>query len=158
MSLVPVIYPTRFSTQERDGWYQTMHLEGIKAVLRHKFFSLLEGRVATDKECTELLSNLSESRRYTTYTRKSRKHNKAKGALPPEEAAVRAHTILLHAKLKRFSRLSAFERLWRKKERRSVIQSRILLTDNINESHYLTCALLDRILHEDEHNMIISQL
>ncbi|KAF8525363.1 RNA polymerase III transcription factor IIIC subunit-domain-containing protein [Gautieria morchelliformis] len=80
----------RDTCNERDGWYQSAHLEGIKAVLRHKFFSLLEGRVPTDEECTKLLSDVSESRNYahgSTYARKSRKHNKAKGALPPEEAA-----------------------------------------------------------------------
>ena len=80
-----------------------MHLERIKAVLRHKFFRLLEGRVATNEECAKLLSSLSESRNYghgPSYARRSRKHNKAKGALPPEEAAVRPRAPLLHRELK----------------------------------------------------------
>jgi general transcription factor 3C polypeptide 5 (transcription factor C subunit 1) len=106
---------TKIFAQERDGWYQSAHLEGIKAILRHKFFSLLEGRVPTDEECTKLLSSLSESRNYThgsTYARKSRKHNKAKGALPPEEAAVCPHTTFSHQRLTKLPRQSAFERFW----------------------------------------------
>lgn len=60
-------------------------------VLRHKFFSLLERGIATDAECHKLLESLSESKAVLhapTYSHKSRKHNKAKGALPPEEEAV----------------------------------------------------------------------
>ena len=34
---------------DRDGWYTTHALERIKMVLRHKFFSLLEGHVASDE-------------------------------------------------------------------------------------------------------------
>ena len=88
-----------------------MHLERIKAVSRHMLFSLLEGRVATDEEYPKLLFSLSESRNYghgTSYARRSGKHNKAKGALPPEEAAVRPRAPLLHRRLKSF-RQSAFE-------------------------------------------------
>ena len=35
----------REACNERDGWYTTHALERIKTVLRHKFFSLLLGRV-----------------------------------------------------------------------------------------------------------------
>ena len=35
----------REACNERDGWYTTHALERIKTVLRHKFFSLLLGRM-----------------------------------------------------------------------------------------------------------------
>jgi len=79
--------------QERDGWYSSSQLERVKVVLRHKFFSLLESHVATDEECQKILDAMPESRgamHGPTYSRsrRTRKHNKAKGALPPEEEAV----------------------------------------------------------------------
>ena len=40
---------------DRDGWYTTHALERIKMVLRHKFFSLLEGHVASDEVSLGLL-------------------------------------------------------------------------------------------------------
>ncbi|KAF5369933.1 hypothetical protein D9758_001240 [Tetrapyrgos nigripes] len=78
---------------ERDGWFSGDSLEKIKAVLRHKFFSLLDGRVATDEECQAILD---EKQSYTPKTlalpKSSKlrvgKHNMAKGAMRPEEAAV----------------------------------------------------------------------
>lgn len=80
-----------YYTQERDGWYTTHALERIKAVLRHKFFSLVEGYIATDEECAKLLEQQGESKTTKPITRKLRpgRHNMAKGALPPEDAAVR---------------------------------------------------------------------
>lgn len=78
--------------QERDGWYSTGNLERIKTVLRHKFFTLLEGEVATDEECERVLKQMSEVKSYSqTTSRKPRpgKHNMAKGALAPEDVAVR---------------------------------------------------------------------
>ena len=79
-------------TQERDGWYTTHALEQIKSVLRLKFFSLLEGHVATDAECRALLdprpgATLPVGHR-ESHRRQPRKHNMAKGALRPEDAAV----------------------------------------------------------------------
>jgi general transcription factor 3C polypeptide 5 (transcription factor C subunit 1) len=76
--------------KERDGWYTTQTLERIKAVLRHKFFSLLEGYVATDEECLRLLDQQTESKSVKPLERKLKlgKHNMAKGALPPEDVAV----------------------------------------------------------------------
>jgi general transcription factor 3C polypeptide 5 (transcription factor C subunit 1) len=79
----------REACNERDGWYTTSAFERIKAVLRHKFFCLLEGHVATDEECQALLVP-NQNKVPTTRTQKLRagKHNMAKGALRPEDAAV----------------------------------------------------------------------
>jgi general transcription factor 3C polypeptide 5 (transcription factor C subunit 1) len=77
--------------KERDGWYSTHALEQIKTILRHKFFSLLEGHAATDEECAALLNSGEGSAKLpTTRNQKLRagKHNMAKGALRPEDAAV----------------------------------------------------------------------
>jgi general transcription factor 3C polypeptide 5 (transcription factor C subunit 1) len=82
--------------QERDGWYTTSHFERIKAVLRHKFFSLLEGYIPSEEECHALLVPVSEGSNKVqgSGTRKLRpgKHNMAKGALRPEDAAV-SHSL-----------------------------------------------------------------
>ena len=85
----------RDACNERDGWYTTHALECIKSVLRHKFFSLLQGHVATREECEKLLvpqegtNKLPQPHRVKV---KFGKHNMAKGALPPEDAAVSSHT------------------------------------------------------------------
>ncbi|KAI6003794.1 RNA polymerase III transcription factor IIIC subunit-domain-containing protein [Pisolithus albus] len=81
----------RETCDERDGWYSAHALERIKTVLRHKFFSLLQGYVATEKECEALLEQGGGQKR-TQVTRigkrlKYGKHNMAKGALRPEDAA-----------------------------------------------------------------------
>jgi hypothetical protein len=61
-------------------------------VLRHKFYSLLEGYVAPDEECEALLVPAEETGRIPVppHLRKNQfgKHNMAKGALKPEDAAV----------------------------------------------------------------------
>lgn len=77
--------------QERDGWYSAHAFESIKIVLRHKFFSLLQGYVATREECEALLEEGAAGKRtQTTRVKKLKygKHNMAKGALRPEDAAV----------------------------------------------------------------------
>ncbi|KAG2152028.1 RNA polymerase III transcription factor IIIC subunit-domain-containing protein [Suillus cothurnatus] len=76
---------------ERDGWYSAQALERIKTVLRHKFFSLLQGYVATEEECEALLEQDAAGRSQTTRIKRLKfgKHNMAKGALRPEDAAVR---------------------------------------------------------------------
>ncbi|OSD01840.1 hypothetical protein PYCCODRAFT_1478265 [Trametes coccinea BRFM310] len=85
----------RETCNERDGWYTTHALERIKTVLRHKFFSLLLGHVATREECERLLvpeegtDKLPQRHRHRL---KFGKHNMAKGALPPEDAA--AHRLM----------------------------------------------------------------
>lgn len=85
--------------KERDGWYTTQAYERIKMVLRHKFFSLLDGHVATDEECRHLLA-ANEGSAKMTATRSQRlragKHNMAKGALRPEDAAVSSLAMLLY--------------------------------------------------------------
>ncbi|KAG6832978.1 hypothetical protein H0H92_004862 [Tricholoma furcatifolium] len=82
----------REECDERDGWYSSQAFERIKTVLRHKFFSLLEGHPATDEECRALLSNNEGSAKATIVNRSHKlragKHNMAKGALRPEDAAV----------------------------------------------------------------------
>ncbi|KAG7097162.1 hypothetical protein E1B28_004539 [Marasmius oreades] len=82
----------RETCDERDGWYSTHAYERIKLVLRLKFFSLLEGRVATDEECQEALTASESSTTKTTtpfglVKQRVGKHNMAKGALRPEDAA-----------------------------------------------------------------------
>uniref|UniRef100_A0A0W0FC86 Rna polymerase iii transcription factor n=1 Tax=Moniliophthora roreri TaxID=221103 RepID=A0A0W0FC86_MONRR len=76
---------------ERDGWYSTHAFERIKLVLRLKFFSLLDGRIATDEECEAALEaneNSSAKPAHPTITKQRvGKHNMAKGAMRPEEAA-----------------------------------------------------------------------
>jgi len=79
--------------QERDGWYSAHAFERIKIVLRHKFFSLLEGHIPTDEECKALLVVDPTSNKTTAVRSKKLrpgKHNMAKGALRPEDAAVRS--------------------------------------------------------------------
>ncbi|KZT20750.1 hypothetical protein NEOLEDRAFT_1140279 [Neolentinus lepideus HHB14362 ss-1] len=80
----------REACNERDGWYTTSAFESIKTVLRHKFFSLVDGHIATDEECLALLSSDPAAARPAPFGgRKIRygKHNMAKGALAPEDAA-----------------------------------------------------------------------
>ncbi|KIM91005.1 hypothetical protein PILCRDRAFT_159710 [Piloderma croceum F 1598] len=75
---------------ERDGWYSAHAFEQIKTVLRHKFFSLLEGHIPTDEECEALLVVDPTSNKATAVRSKKLrpgKHNMAKGALRPEDAA-----------------------------------------------------------------------
>ena len=82
----------RDACNERDGWYTTRALECIKTVLRHKFFSPLLGHVATREECEKLLiPQGSKDKLPYKYSHKPKfhKHNMAKGALPPEDVAVR---------------------------------------------------------------------
>lgn len=84
--------------QERDGWYSSHAFERIKAVLRHKFFSLLDGHVASDEECrTLLMTNEGSAKTVSTRNHRLRagKHNMAKGALRPEDAAV-CPLLVLH--------------------------------------------------------------
>lgn len=63
-------------------------------MLRHKFYSLQEGHVASDAECAALLRPAEGAEKplpgmYERRRPKHRKHNLAKGALRPEDAAVR---------------------------------------------------------------------
>ncbi|KAI0773771.1 RNA polymerase III transcription factor IIIC subunit-domain-containing protein [Fomes fomentarius] len=77
----------RDTCNERDGWYTTPALECIKTVLRHKFFSLLHGHVATREECEKLLVPQEGTDKLPSKYRprlKFGKHNMAKGALPPK--------------------------------------------------------------------------
>ena len=63
-------------------------------MLRHKFFSLLEGYVPTEEECIALLEQEpGGSRPLSIHGKRLRagKHNLAKGALRPEDAAVSHH-------------------------------------------------------------------
>ncbi|KAG6886925.1 hypothetical protein C0992_001609 [Termitomyces sp. T32_za158] len=87
----------REECNERDGWYSSHAFERIKTVLRHKFFSLLEGHPASDEECRALLLNNNGSAKTTIANRSHRpragKHNMAKGALRPEDAAVSVTAI-----------------------------------------------------------------
>ncbi|KAH9973046.1 RNA polymerase III transcription factor IIIC subunit-domain-containing protein, partial [Lactifluus volemus] len=79
----------RESCNERDGWFSSRALERIKTVLRHKFFALLEGYVATDEECLKLLEQQNGTKAIRPFSRRPRpgKHNMAKGAMPVEDAA-----------------------------------------------------------------------
>jgi general transcription factor 3C polypeptide 5 (transcription factor C subunit 1) len=66
-------------------------------VLRHKFFALLEGYVATDEECLKLLDHQDGAKAARPFARRPRpgKHNMAKGAMPVEDAAVRQRPVVL---------------------------------------------------------------
>lgn len=91
----------RETCNERDGWYSTHAFERIKTVLRHKFFSLLGGHVATREECEALLVPQEGTNKLqpppTQRLRRFGKHNMAKGALPPEDVAVCAFCCLSSA-------------------------------------------------------------
>jgi len=71
-------------------------MERIKIVLRTKFFTLLDGYPATDEACLKLLQEAEEAgasaktalASTTRHRHKIGKHNMAKGALRPEDAAV----------------------------------------------------------------------
>jgi len=73
-----------------DGWYTSQAIERIKIVLRHKFFQLLQGHVATGEECEALLNEppSKATMKYRAPKLRVGKHNMAKGAMPPEELAV----------------------------------------------------------------------
>jgi general transcription factor 3C polypeptide 5 (transcription factor C subunit 1) len=96
----------RETCDERDGWYAAHAFDQIKAVLRHKFFSLLEGHPATDEESRALLTTNEGSTRAATVHRSSKlrpgKHNMAKGALRPEDAAALRLRATLDRKIKSF--------------------------------------------------------
>ena len=83
-----VIYTLFFKAT--DGWYTSQAIEKIKIVLRHKFFQLLQGHIATGEECEALLNEPPSRATMKTRAPKLRmgKHNMAKGAMPPEELAV----------------------------------------------------------------------
>ncbi|KAL1666102.1 RNA polymerase III transcription factor IIIC subunit-domain-containing protein [Schizophyllum commune] len=88
---------------DRDGWYTTHALERIKMVLRHKFFSLLEGHVASDEECWALLEKSEGHASYETrYVKRHGKHNMAKGAMRPEDAAAMRLRAILDKNAKEF--------------------------------------------------------
>ncbi|KAJ7781467.1 RNA polymerase III transcription factor IIIC subunit-domain-containing protein [Mycena metata] len=101
----------RDESDERDGWYTNYALERIKTVLRHKFFTVLEGYPATDEECRQLLTASeklpSKSAKDMSSLRSVRlkigKHNMAKGAMRPEDAAA----LRLRATLDRNSKARA---------------------------------------------------
>ena len=66
-------------------------------MLRHKFFALLEGYVATDEECLKLLEQQDGTKAVRPFARRPRpgKHNMAKGAMPVEDVAVRQRQVVL---------------------------------------------------------------
>ena len=79
-----------FCFKATDGWYTSQAIEKIKVVLRHKFFQLLQGHIATEEECEAMLDEPLSKATMKSRAPKPRmgKHNMAKGALPPEELAV----------------------------------------------------------------------
>ena len=94
-----------FRFQATDGWYTSQAIERIKVVLRHKFFQLLQGHIATEEECEALLNEPLSRATMKSRAPKLRmgKHNMAKGALPPEELAVCVSLLGMSlSKLKRF--------------------------------------------------------
>ena len=85
----PQIQNTDISEQERDGWYSAHTFERIKIILRYKFFAVLEGHIPTDAECEALLTvNPATNKPIRIRKLRPGKHNMAKGALRPEDAAV----------------------------------------------------------------------
>ncbi|THH00418.1 hypothetical protein EW026_g2132 [Hermanssonia centrifuga] len=91
---------------ERDGWYTTHSFERIKTILRHKFFSLLAGHTPTPAECEALLVPDEGSEKLpsrSTHRLRPSKHNMAKGALRPEDAAAQRLMATLDQRAKNFS-------------------------------------------------------
>lgn len=82
-------------SKERDGWYQSESFERIKNALRHKFFSLLDGIVVTDAECEAVIQDEGNAPTRGALSFRSNKHNRAKGAMPPEEAAAARLRLML---------------------------------------------------------------
>ena len=87
----PLILRLTLLIKATDGWYTSQVIEKIKIVLRHKFFQLLQGHIATEEECEALLNEPSSKATMKSGAPKLRmgKHNMAKGAMPPDELAVR---------------------------------------------------------------------
>jgi len=86
----------REACHERDGWYSAHSFERIKTVLRHKFFALLGGHIATREECEALLvTQEGSSKLQLPATQRIRfgRHNMAKGAMPAEDMA--AHRLMV---------------------------------------------------------------
>jgi len=95
----------RETCNERDGWYSTHAFERIKTVLRHKFFSLLSGHIPTREECEALLVPQEGTNKLPLRPNQRLrfgKHNMAKGALPPEDAAAHRLMATLQQKAKGF--------------------------------------------------------
>lgn len=90
VAILPDSTILNLSVKATDGWYTSQAIEKIKIVLRHKFFQLLQGHVATEEECEALLNEPPSKATMKTRAPKLRmgKHNMAKGAMPPEELAV----------------------------------------------------------------------
>jgi len=86
-----------------DGWFSSHAIEWVKIVLRHKFFSLLGGHVATDDECEALLVTEPGSKPSAPRLPNLRlgKHNMAKGAIPPEDLAAARLQATLQRNAKR---------------------------------------------------------
>ncbi|KAF9534434.1 RNA polymerase III transcription factor IIIC subunit-domain-containing protein [Crepidotus variabilis] len=99
----------RETCHEKDGWYTSHALEQVKTVLRHKFFSLLEGHPVSDEDCRALLLASEGSAKATSSGRSSKlrpgKHNMAKGALRPEDAAALRLRATLDRNIKSFHSL-----------------------------------------------------
>ncbi|CCL99174.1 uncharacterized protein FIBRA_01189 [Fibroporia radiculosa] len=96
----------RETCNERDGWYSTHAFERIKTVLRHKFFSLLGGHIATREECEALLVPQEGTNKLPPAPRhrlRPGKHNMAKGALRPEDAAAQRLVAALQLQQKNAS-------------------------------------------------------
>ncbi|KAH9940563.1 RNA polymerase III transcription factor IIIC subunit-domain-containing protein [Amylocystis lapponica] len=96
----------RETCHERDGWYSAHAFERIKTVLRHKFFALLGGHIATREECEALLITQEGSNKLqpppAQRLLRFGKHNMAKGALPPEDVAAHRLMATLEQKAKDF--------------------------------------------------------
>lgn len=92
----------RESCDERDGWFTSQCMDNIKTVIRHKFFSLLEGHIASDDECYALLTAEGSSKATAPRLKrlKAGKHNMAKGAVRAEDAAAERLRVALERKAK----------------------------------------------------------
>ncbi|KAH8106055.1 RNA polymerase III transcription factor IIIC subunit-domain-containing protein [Cristinia sonorae] len=96
----------RETCHERDGWYTSYQFDRIKMILRHKFFALLAGHVATREECEALLIPNEGAEKLSirpAHRLRPGKHNMAKGALRPEDAAAQRLTAALEQRLKKAS-------------------------------------------------------
>lgn len=84
-------------------------------MLRHKFFSLLSGHVPSREDCEALLERTEGTEKPTTrssHRLRPGKHNMAKGALRPEDAAVCLSHVLRYITHDVHFRPNDFQLLW----------------------------------------------
>ncbi|KDQ20732.1 hypothetical protein BOTBODRAFT_317063 [Botryobasidium botryosum FD-172 SS1] len=81
----------REECHEMDGWYTEVCMERIRAILRRKYFGVLDGQIVTDEDCGDILArvgprrSMSQGRVVTTKKPRADRRNRAKNVPGPEE-------------------------------------------------------------------------